>query len=824
MKIFRYGFFAALVVMMMSAMAWGQTAFTGTYAFGSVTTTSGLTDPTTEPSVPGLTFSSFSAVGQSAANSNAATRFSFTGQPTGATTGSDVFSGSISTTQYYQFTVTVPANYTVDLTSIKFTIQRSGTGIRQYAVRSSVDSYVANLPATISPTNANLSVVATNVFQIVDGTAVNTGSTITLSGGSYTSLAAASTITFRFYGWNAEAVGGTFSVDDVVLSGSYTFTAPTTNFYSAATGGLDVTTNWGTNTTGTGTNPTDFTTAGQIFNIRNNATPTIGASWTVSGAGSKIVLGDGTNAVNFTIPDLMTVTGPIDLSANATLTLQNSTLAHTYGAINVASTINYAQSTSATVAAITFGNLTLTGGTKLFDHGSTTISGNLLIDGVTNVDGATTSAFTTINLAGNLTLQNSTTFNAVTTGRMTLVCNGTGTQTITGNGNSVNLFRITVSNSAGVVLSTTGGSTNVVVGNGSGGGITTTTGNLTTNSNSVTLLNTTATTLLTEAAGHYVIGTVTSTKTAVGTAASTVGALGLSLALGTDDLGDVTVTRVTGTSGIVNVSGNTGIARKYTITSTNPPTSGRDVTITWLSDDDNSKTLTSGAVWKSTNSGSSWSQVTTGDYSTRTVSLTGQTSFGVYTVSDASNPLPVELTSFTATVKGRGVELAWKTATEVNNAGFEVEKNVSGSWSKIGYVEGAGNSNAPKTYTFADASAKGTVSYRLKQIDRDGKFEYSNTVEAVVALTSEDYSLSANYPNPFNPSTKISFAVPTSQRAVVRVFNMLGQEVATLFNGMAEANRINTLEFNGKGLASGMYFYSLRTENRYEVKKMLMTK
>lgn len=209
----------AVILVVGSASVWGQTPITGTYAFGSVTTTSGLTDPTPVPTATGVTFSSFSAVGQTTTNPNASARFSFTGQPTGATNGSDVFMGSLSTSEYYQVSLTVSDSYKLSLSSITFTIQRSGTGIRQYAVRSSADSYAANLPASV--TGSVLSVVATNIFQITDATTTaTTGSKITLSGSSYTDIPAGSTITFRFYGFNAEAAGGTFSIDDVVLTGS----------------------------------------------------------------------------------------------------------------------------------------------------------------------------------------------------------------------------------------------------------------------------------------------------------------------------------------------------------------------------------------------------------------------------------------------------------------------------------------------------------------------------------------------------------------------------------------------------------------------------
>lgn len=186
-------------------------------------------------------------------------------------------------------------------------------------------------------------------------------------------------------------------------------------------------------------------------------------------------------------------------------------------------------------------------------------------------------------------------------------------------------------------------------------------------------------------------------------------------------------------------------------------------------------------------------------------------------------PLPVELTSFTASVKGRGVELAWMTATEVNNHGFEIEKNTGGAWKNIGFVKGHGTTNAPQSYSFIDASAKGTVTYRLKQIDRDGKFEYSPAVEAVVAQTVTAYGLDQNYPNPFNPSTQISYQLVAAGHVTLKIYDMLGKEVASLVDGVRPAGE-HTAQFDASRLPSGIYFYTLRTNNFNSTKKMLLVK
>jgi len=195
-------------------------------------------------------------------------------------------------------------------------------------------------------------------------------------------------------------------------------------------------------------------------------------------------------------------------------------------------------------------------------------------------------------------------------------------------------------------------------------------------------------------------------------------------------------------------------------------------------------------------------------------------------------PLPVELVNFTAMAQGRTVNLSWATKTESNNYGFDIERkaisneqSTINSWAKVGFIEGKGTSTTVHNYSFSDVvKSAGTFSYRLKQTDRDGKFNYSPEVEAKATLTADDYKLSQNYPNPFNPSTKFNFAVKTTQQVAVKVFNGLGQEVVTLFDGVVPADQIQEVTFDGARLASGIYFYVLRAQNRVEVKKMLMVK
>ncbi len=152
-------------------------------------------------------------------------------------------------------------------------------------------------------------------------------------------------------------------------------------------------------------------------------------------------------------------------------------------------------------------------------------------------------------------------------------------------------------------------------------------------------------------------------------------------------------------------------------------------------------------------------------------------------------------------------------------------QNPKSAMEKIGFVEGHGNSNSPKDYSFTDNSAGyGKYSYRLKQLDTDGQFEYSKVIEVDAGQIPDGFVLEQNYPNPFNPTTTIKFALAETQKAELKVFDVLGNEVASLFNGIAEGGKVYERELNGESLSSGIYFYRLATDNRVENRKMLLIK
>lgn len=211
-------------------------------------------------------------------------------------------------------------------------------------------------------------------------------------------------------------------------------------------------------------------------------------------------------------------------------------------------------------------------------------------------------------------------------------------------------------------------------------------------------------------------------------------------------------------------------------------------------------------------------------------------SIGTYTVTNPAafnrlkmlinytGSIPVELVSFNASVNGNAVTLNWKTATELNNSGFAVQKKSGNSdWQEIGFISGAGTSTETHNYSFTDlTSEKGLFSYRLKQVDFDGSFKYSD--EILVDLTTpEKFNLNQNYPNPFNPSTNISFSIPTSGNVSLVIFNELGQKIDELLNKDLDAGNYN-LVWDASKYSSGNYFCELKMDNYRSVNKMTLVK
>jgi uncharacterized membrane protein len=186
--------------------------------------------------------------------------------------------------------------------------------------------------------------------------------------------------------------------------------------------------------------------------------------------------------------------------------------------------------------------------------------------------------------------------------------------------------------------------------------------------------------------------------------------------------------------------------------------------------------------------------------------------------------VPVELSNFTASVSDKNVQLNWTTATETNNSGFEIQRrSANKDWENLAFVAGRGTRTEPSNYSYNDdLTSSGSFSYRLKQIDFGGTFDYSDIINIEFEPVAE-YSLNQNYPNPFNPSTIISFSIAQRSNVNLSIFNILGEKVATLINETKDAGNYEA-EFNASNLTSGIYIYKLEAGNFQSTKKMMLLK
>jgi len=194
-------------------------------------------------------------------------------------------------------------------------------------------------------------------------------------------------------------------------------------------------------------------------------------------------------------------------------------------------------------------------------------------------------------------------------------------------------------------------------------------------------------------------------------------------------------------------------------------------------------------------------------------------------------PVPVELSSFTATSQAGKVILNWSTSTEINNLGFEIERASSSTtslfneWIRIGFKEGYGTTTEPREYTYVDdinSISANSLIYRLKQIDFDGSYEYSDEV-LVDNLAPATFVLEQNYPNPFNPVTTINYSLPLKAQVELVVYNTLGEQLKQLVNSVKEAGSYS-VQLNASGLPSGIYFYKLQAGDYIKTKKMILMK
>jgi hypothetical protein len=188
--------------------------------------------------------------------------------------------------------------------------------------------------------------------------------------------------------------------------------------------------------------------------------------------------------------------------------------------------------------------------------------------------------------------------------------------------------------------------------------------------------------------------------------------------------------------------------------------------------------------------------------------------------------IPVELISFNASAKENTIHLSWETATEINNMGFEVERSEDGTaFIKIADVSGKGTTTEKQQYSFTDnkINGEGKLYYRLKQLDYDGTFAYSETISVEYSAVPIEFSLSQNYPNPFNPTTTIKFGIPKEVAVSLKIYDALGSEIETIVDQKMEPGYYK-YQWSGTKYASGVYFYRLTAGSFVSTKKLMILK
>ena len=236
---------------------------------------------------------------------------------------------------------------------------------------------------------------------------------------------------------------------------------------------------------------------------------------------------------------------------------------------------------------------------------------------------------------------------------------------------------------------------------------------------------------------------------------------------------------------------------------------------------------TSPGSWRSTDAGATWMPINLPSSGYQVVSVDSMTQFaaqgnGFYKLSSPYF-IPVELISFSASTTEGNVLLRWSTATELNNSGFDIERSSDNKdYVKIGFVPGYGTTTESKSYSYTTSLKTTKQYYRLKQVDFDGTFEYSSTVE-VDGIAPTEFSLKQNYPNPFNPTTRIDFTLPVESNAKISVYNLIGQKVVELINLKLYAGN-HSVDFDATKLSSGIYLYKIEAGAFSSVKKMQLLK
>ena len=627
-----------------------------------------------------------------------------------------------------------------------------------------------------------------------------------------------------------------------------------TYYYYDGSGSLNSTTNWGINPDGSGDEPSNFTSGYSYFIIKNQTTVTLDQLWIVSGDNSKVIIGDGTNTTIFKTINSGKLTGNLDVRNGSKIVIgQTTSDMPTFGNMYPGSSLEFLFTASLPYipAHSTFENLLLNSSgnhTYRFTIGSANILikknfqlSNTLLDN----DGSSAFEF---QVGGNFTFGSGAVLSSSFSNYADLNLIGSQSQTVTLNGNALNINSMTV-NTAGVVLSATGGSSNINISSGTANVLKMTSGNIELGSNRITLGSSETnagsinystgfltgtgtferwfprTGLPTSSTLAFPMGSSTNNRAIFITFSNSIITKGGKLSVShTSAAGSTTITPFT--DGAVTINKRSNMSWSI-LQSDGWDLGGKTITMKLRSDGLEGVSDVSGLtiIKGNTKAGGSFLSGT-GTTAQPEVSRSGMSITDIggngsanqfYIGASNSNPLPVTIGEFSASVAKRDVKLRWTTVAELNNSGFDIErssKNSEGTfstWEKIGFVKGAGTTSVENVYSYEDKKLNdGTYRFRIKQVDFNGNYEYfnpSNASELVVGKPVS-FEMSQNYPNPSNPVSKIDYQLPFDAKVSIRVYDLTGQEVSVLVNGNMSAG-FHTTEFKGSDLASGVYIYRI---------------
>lgn len=332
---------------------------------------------------------------------------------------------------------------------------------------------------------------------------------------------------------------------------------------------------------------------------------------------------------------------------------------------------------------------------------------------------------------------------------------------------------------------------------------------------------------LVESAGNTINGKISIARTISHNVSQSFGGIGINITAVGGNPGITSIDRITGIAS--TGAGNYSIKRYFDIVPTNNTNLNASLVFRYDETELNGVAETSLALFKSTDDGTNWfNEYGTVDIDANTITRTGINSFSRWTAASLDQPLPVEVSTFYIKNNKNTITLFWETETELDLSHFEIERLASRidsqrNWEKVAEIKSMGNSSSIKNYSFEDKGLNtGKYAYRLKMIENSGNVKYSGEIETEIASPS-GYELYQNFPNPFNPTTTISFTVPNNSWISLDIFSITGERIETIVDRFYESGYYH-ISYNGSKLSSGFYICRLTGENYTKSIKLTIMK